>query len=300
MTVFEATHKIFKQVNRLTQLAIDKAKGIIAKPMPREWHDRHSVNQIEDPERRRFYQEIVADKKPYFMRIIYPALMKQYNTYIKNTNKSALREFQMTVSELLEIPEEQRTEQQKNFLHFYWKRMPVSTNHCVMNRICRRFEAEFDGCLRRHGSSVDFDYTVMKSGAEYTRSQYKAILKLYEEYNQRLRSYMIFASYERVDKDDAFAQRLNLRGEFEQECAKVCPDRDTLCDIVLDICYTKSSTKRFAWEMCGDEIIKNLLRRSGGVISFPTIDPNGGIEYGGKKFSLQKVRLEAADEHCPE
>lgn len=30
------------------QNAIDKAKGIIAKPMPKEWHDRHSVNTIED------------------------------------------------------------------------------------------------------------------------------------------------------------------------------------------------------------------------------------------------------------
>lgn len=280
------------------QNAIDKAKGIIAKPMPREWHDRHSVNQIEDPERRRFYQEIVADKKPYFMRIIYPALMKQYNTYIKNTNKNALREFQMTVDELMEIPEERRTERQNDFLRYYRKRMPVGINDCVMNKICRRFEREFDGYLGRHNSVTEFDYTIMKSGAEYTRSQYNAILKLYEDYNKRLRSYAVFTKYERVDKDDAFAKRLDMRYEFTKECAKICPNREALCDIVLDICYTKSSTKRFAWEMCGDEIIKNLLRRSGGTISYPTIDSNGDIEYGGGKFSMQKTRLEEFDEHC--
>lgn len=282
------------------QNAIDKAKGIIAKPMPREWHDRHSVNQIEDLERRRFYQEIVADKKPYFMRIIYPALMKQYNTYIKNTNKNALREFQMTVDELLEIPEERRTERQNDFLRYYWKRMPVGINDCVMNKICRRFEREFDGYLGRHNSATEFDYTVMKSGAEYTRSQYNAILKLYENYNKRLRSYVVFANYERVDEYDTFTRMSEMQAEFEQECAKVCPNRDALCDIVLDICYTKSSTKRFAWEMCGDEIIKNLLRRNDGMISYPTIDPSGEIEYGGDRFSLQKTRLEAVDEHSPE
>lgn len=120
------------------QNAIDKAKGIIAKPMPREWHDRHSANQIEDDDKRRFYQKLVADKKPYFMRLIYPALMKQYNTYIKNTNKNALREFQMTVDELYAIPESERTERQRDFLRYYEKRMPVGTNDCVMNRICRR------------------------------------------------------------------------------------------------------------------------------------------------------------------
>ena len=268
--------------------------------MPREWHDRHSVNQIEDPDRRRFYQEIVADKKPYFMRIIYPALMKQYNTYIKNTNKNALREFQMTVDELLSIPEERRTERQSDFLRYYRKRMPVGMNDCVMNKICRRFEREFDGYLGRHNSATEFDYTIMKSGAEYTRSQYNAILKLYESYNKRLRSYAVFAKYERVDKDDAFAKRLDMRYEFTKECAKICPNREALRDIVLDICYTKSSTKRFAWEMCGDEIIKNLLHKNGGMISYPTIDPNGDIEYGGERFSLQNTRLEEFDEHCPE
>lgn len=282
------------------QNAIDKAKGIIAKPMPREWHDRHSVNQIEDPERRRFYQDIVADKKPYFMRIIYPALMKQYNTYIKNTNKSALREFQMTVDELYDIPEGERTGHQKDFLRYYEKRMPVGMNDCVMNRICRRFEEEFDGYLGRHNASTDFDYTIMKSGAEYTRSQYNAIAKLYESYNKRLRSYAVFANYERVDKDDAFSRRLDMRTEFSKECAKICPNRSVLCDIVLDICYTRNSTKRFAWEMCGSEIIQNLLRRNDEVITYPALDHDGDIEYGGNKFSLQKTRLEVVDEYRPE
>lgn len=282
------------------QNAIDKAKGIIAKPMPREWHDRHSVNQIEDPERRRFYQDIVADKKPYFMRIIYPALMKQYNTYIKNTNKSALREFQMTVDELYDIPEGERTGHQKDFLRYYEKRMPVGMNDCVMNRICRRFEEEFDGYLGRHNASTDFDYTIMKSDAEYTRSQYNAIAKLYESYNKRLRSYAVFANYERVDKDDAFSRRLDMRTEFSKECAKICPNRSVLCDIVLDICYTRNSTKRFAWEMCGSEIIQNLLRRNDEVITYPALDHDGDIEYGGNKFSLQKTRLEVVDEYRPE
>lgn len=279
-------------------LAIDKAKGIIAKPMPREWHDRHSVNQIEDLDRRRFYQDIVADKKPYFMRVIYPALMKQYNTYIKNTNKNALREFQMTVDELMKIPEEEQTERQRDFLRYYRNRMPVGTNDCVMNRICRKFEKEFDGYLGRHNAATEFDYTLMKSGAEYTRSQYNAIAKLYENYNKRLRSYVAFANYERVDEYDMFSRMAELRFEFEQECAKVCPNRDALCDIVLDICYTKNATKRFVWEMCGDEIIKNLLRKHDGMIAYPTIDTDGDLEYGGRRFSWRTTKLEVVDEHC--
>lgn len=273
------------------QNSIDKAKGIIAKPMPREWHDRHSVNMIEDPETRRMYLKLVADKKPYFMRLIYPMLMKQYNTYIKNTNKNALREFQMSIDEMLALPASELTERQRDFLRYYKSRMPVGDNDCVMNRICRRFEKEFDGYLGRHNADVEFDYTIMKSGVEYSRSQYNAILKLYENYNKRLRNYAVFANYERVDEYDAFSHMLEMRTEFTQECTRVCQNRFALCDIVLDICYKKSSTKRFAWEMCGDEIIQNLLDRNNGILSYPTLDADGEITFGGNKFTVKQMTI---------
>ena len=278
------------------QNAIDKAKGIVAKPMPREWHDRHSVNQIESPQVRRLYLSVVADKKPYFMRYIYPSLMKQYNTYIKNTNKNAMREFLMTVDEMYDIPRTELTEQQKNFLRYYESRMPVGNHNCVMNRICRRFEKEFDGYLGRHNADTEFDYTIMKSGVEYTRSQYNSIAKLYDGYNKRLRNYAVFSNYERVDEYDTFARMLEMRSEFEQECVKVCPNRYALCDIVLDICYQRNATKRFAWEMCGDVIIQNLLNRNNWTISFPTSDTSGDIQFCGNRFSVKQKRLEECDE----
>lgn len=148
------------------QNAIDKAKGIICKPMPRTWHDRHAANKIEDDELRDFYRSIVADKKPYFMRYIYPALMKQYNQYIKNTNRNCLREFQMTVDELRMVPADELTERQSDFLRYYDYRMPVGTGDCVMNKICKRFEQEFDGYIRKHNSKIKFDYTIMKNASE--------------------------------------------------------------------------------------------------------------------------------------
>lgn len=268
--------------------------------MPREWHDRHSVNVIEDAEKRRFYLRLVADKKPYFMRLIYPALMKQYNTYIKNTNKNAMREFGLTVDELLALPKDTLTDRQKDFIRYYHTRMPVGVNDCVMNRICRRFEREFDGYLGRHNANVDFDYTIMKSGAEYTQGQYNAVLKLYEGYNKRLRSFAVFASCERVDEYDTFSRMIEMRNEFEQECTRVCPNRFALCDIVLDICYRRSSTKRFAWEMCANEIIENLLAKNGGKLTYPTLDADGDIEFAGNRFAMREHTMGEQDEHCTE
>ena len=273
------------------QNAIDKAKGIICKPMPRTWHDRRAANKIENEEQRALYREIVADRKPYFMRYIYPSLMKEYNTYIKNTNRNALREFQMTVPELQSIPYDELTDRQRDFLQYYQYRLPVGTGDCVMNRICKRFEDEFDGYIGKHNSIFKFDYTIMKSNDEYTVSQYNAIKKLYEDYNKRLQNYTIFADYERVDEFDSISELSVMNEEFRKECYLVCANSSTLCNIILDLCYTKSSTKRFAWSMCGDDIIHNLLSKHNNIISYPSLDENGDIEYCGEKFSLRKIQI---------
>ena len=268
------------------QNAIDKAKGIVCKPMPRTWHDRRIVNKIEDESTREFYRSIVADKKPYFMRYIYPSLMKQYNTYIKNTNRNALREFQMTVPELQQLESSKLTDRQKDFLFYYHYRLPVGTGDCVMNKICRRFEEEFDGYIGKNNSKALFDYSIMKNESEYTVTQYRAIHKLYDEFNKRLQNYSIFADYERIDAWDSQLELATMTADFKKECYSICPNSDTLCNIVLDMCYTKNSTKKFAWSICSSDIIHTLLKRNNYTISIPVLDSNGDIEYCGERFSI--------------
>ena len=274
------------------QNAIDKAKGILCKPMPRSWHSRHDAAKIDDEHVRELSRSIVADKKPYFMCYIYPALMKQYNTYIKNTDRNALREFQMTVEEMCEIPESERTERQNEFLSYFYQKMPVGIGDCVMNKICRRFENAFDGYIGKHNAAVKFDYRFMRSGTEYTPKQYNTIRRLRDDYNRRLSSYAVLADYERIDEYDSYANLSMMNEEFRKECSVVCPDSRALCDIILDICYTKSSTKRFAWSMCGEEIIHNLLDANDGRISFPVIDACGELEYCGNRFTVETKRIE--------
>lgn len=275
------------------QNAIDKAKGIVCKPMPRLWYDRHAANKSEGDAK--FQRNIVADKKPYFMRYIYPMLSKQYNTYIKNTDKNALREFQMTVAELKATPKSDLTERQEEFLRYYDFRMPVGVNPCVMNKICWRFEDEFDGHIGKHNSAIKFDYSIMRSEDEYTTKQFNSIKRLYDDYNKRLASYAIFADYERIDDCDSFIALSVMNDEFRKECYKICPNKNTLCNIILDICYTRNSTKRFAWSMCGSEIIHNLLQRNDNQISYPTLDSDGDIEFCENKFIVETIKIEVSE-----
>lgn len=260
--------------------------------MPKDWYDRHEVNKIEDINKRDFYRSIVADKKPYFMRYIYPALSKKYNTYLKNTDKNALREFQLTVSELRNIPDDEMTDRQREFLRYYDYRMPVGTGDCVMNRICRRFEMEFDGYIRKHFGVVPFDYSIMKSGSDYSSRQFYEIKRLYDDYNKRLSDYMLLTSYESADESDNAATIYDMNRTFRKECDCLCPNSSVLCDILLDICYLRSNTKRFVWNMCGSEIIHNLLQNNDMVIKYPVRDDDGSVLYGGNKFSMKEMRID--------
>ena len=273
------------------QNSIDRAKGIIAKPMPPEWHDRRAALAIEDAERRRLYLSILADRKPYFMRYIYPDLMRAYNTYIKNTNKKSQREFGMKADELLSMDESELTEEQREFKRYYLRGMPVGVGDCVTNMVCRRFENEFDGYIGKRSGETEYDYTIMKSGAEYSQTQYNAIAKLFADYNRRVRDYAIYASRERVDDDEAQYHAYRMNTEFRNACDEVCPNAQTLCDILLDICYRRGATKRFVWTMCGAEIVANLLRRSGGKISYPVQDENGNITFCGKRFAIHTKEI---------
>ena len=225
------------------------------------------------------------------MRYIYPALMKEYNTYIKNTDRNALREFHVTVAELEKIPEEKRMERQNEFLRFFHKRMPVGMGDCVMNKICRKFESAFDGYIGKHNAAVRFDYRFMLSDAEYTGRQFASIKNLYNEYNHRLSNYAAFTDYERVDECESLAALSVMNEEFRRECSMVCSDARALCNILLDISYTKSSTKRFAWYMCGDSIIQNLLEKNNYEISYPTKAEDGDFEYCGERYKVETAQI---------
>ena len=282
------------------QNAIDKAKGIIAKPMPREWYDRNANRscEIEDEALRQFNLSIIADKKPYFMRYIYPTLMKQYNTYITNTNKKSIREFRITMEELLAKPDNELSEDERQFIHYYHAKMPVGINDCVMNRICKRFEQEFDGYISKHSTDVEFDYNIMKSGAEYTTTQYNSIVKFYNTYNRRVQDYMQYAKKERLDEDEYAYQRLMMIQEFRSECQAVCSDKNQLCDILLDICYQREGSKQFVWDLASEEIIENLLQKNDYCINYPTIDENGVFEYCGERFSFNIKKIGGEMDEC--
>lgn len=286
------------------QNAIDKTKGIEANPMPSKWYNwiANKISKGKDSDEKKenwFNRKLVADRKPYFMQYIYPAEKTKMNDYIKKNNEKCIMRFRITLDELLK--KNNKTDEEEKFITCYYQRMPLGVAPCTINKICWRIENIFDGI--RFSDTDNFDYSILKSNAEYSNYTFSKIKKIYEKYKRELSSYMQYAKSERIQSEDRQIQKYLLKEQFKKECLSQCPNEEILCNIVLDLCYAKSkSSKQFAWDICGDTIIQNLLKRNNYMITYPVKDDNGDIEFQGMKFKLQtteiKVSVDMEDDIC--
>ncbi|MNJ80562.1 hypothetical protein D3C77_789830 [compost metagenome] len=69
-----------------------------------------------------------------------------------------------------------------------------------------------------------------------------------------------------------------------------------MCNVLLDLCYSKNTTKQIVWDICSDQILCNLLERNGHTITYPRLDRYGSLSFGGSLFSLETVTLKDFDD----
>ena len=264
------------------QNAIDRIKGCISKPMPKEWYDYRFAKNTDKSE---FNIRILADKKPYFFIYNYPYLMRRYKKYMSDVNKNCLIRFGLDVKEL--IKKEDRNEYEEQFLKYYYIKMPIFNNNSVMNRICWKIEKEFDGFKSVGTKEQDlFDCSILKSLTKYSKKRFADIKIVYEDYNIKLREHAQSSSKSKIDKDEEKTKRIVFKENFKKQAQEICNNEDELCNIVVDLCYKNNYSKQFAWDICGDVIIKNLLIRNNNIVQYPIADDKGNIEFGGEKFSM--------------
>ena len=288
------------------QNAIDKTKGIEAKPMPDKWYNwiSNKISKGKNSSEKKehwFNRKLVADKKPYFMQYVYPTEKTRMNEYIKKNNEKCIMRFRITLDELL--TKENKTQEEEKFIYCYYQRMPLGTAPCTINKICWKIEELFDNT--EWINNGDFDYSILKCDVEYSNQLYNKIKKTYDRYRRETANYMQYAKSERIKSDERQMQKYIFKEQFRRQCLEQCPNEEYLCNIVLDLCYSKSKySKQFAWDICGDMFIQNLLKRHNYIVSYPTLDEHGDIEFNGLHFSMKtteikvSVDIESEDSEC--
>lgn len=274
----------------------------MAKPMPEYWYDKRD-NLIKDGDtedvikQKQFNQTIAAPNKPYFMIYVYPDLKKRFSKYMENTNNSAIMNFNDSgihnVDDLYACTN--KSDDMIRFLKSYENDIPVSMNDCVVNRICSRIESQFDGYIKLQKSSVPFNYEILKNDSQYSAKSYRQIKSLYDVYREKLRILSAENKSQKFEEYQFLETKHILLLYFVSECSKICPNDDELCNILLDLCYTKDGSKQFVWDVCGQTIIKYLLIKYDAKIHYPKlVDSNEEFEYCGNKFVLEELEVDNA------
>ena len=251
------------------QTCIDRCKGIISKPMPNYWYSRKAVKDNDDINNR-----IVAYRKPYFMIYVYQKLKKDFTTFFKNAKAKAI---------ILGHNEE--------FDKWYNMLLPVGTNNCLVNRICKHIEDAFKDVRMDVNDDKGFDYTILKSDATYSKREYNAIMSVYADYLNKVGAFHKRQRTEIIDKEAAALAKEQFIQTFITECQQIVPNEDALCNIVLDICYKSTKSKSFAWDICGDVIVKNLLARNNGIMRYPVLtNTDGEFAFRGMQFIMGELK----------
>ena len=291
----ELTYRISTMMN-YQQNAIDRIKGVVARPVPKEWLDAKSFKpEIGDDEettsKKQVGANIAAEIRPWFFIYRYSQIKSELDKYMKSCKSNCKIRFGKTLDDLYAC--EDRTEEEEDFLYYYEKYMPVSRAPGTMNRICFRIEDAFQ--TTDVLPNVEFDRSILKSSVEYTQEEYDAVAKLYNEYNKNMQFFLKQKNKNELGDDEVGFDVMRFKNEFVNLCATVCPDDEILSNIVVDLCYTSSKNKTFAWDVAGEQIFKNILKNNGYAITYPIKDDNGDIEFCGKKFSLHTQMIGGED-----
>lgn len=269
------------------QESIDKIKGIKAKEMPKIWYNYKDIKHSEEltDEEKELNIKLMVNKKPYFFIYNYPHLYTKYNKFIKDVNNNSIIRFGMNLEMLRE--KEDKTEDEIIFLKSIDCKSPVFSNKSIMNRLCWRVESEFKNIKFKVRDNSDFDYTIYKTDKKYQPKIKKDIELLYKEYKKQQRQYGQTNSIH-ITKEAREEKRKMFLESFKIKASEICPNQEDLCNVVLDICY-KGNSKQFAWDICGEQIIHNLLNKNGNRYRYPMLDDKGDIEWNGYKFSMREV-----------
>ena len=303
---YETIDNRIKKIQWYQQECIDSAKnGKPPKSLPKEWSElkecvvniNHETGVVLDDldvvDKKDFNRKIITNKKPYFFRYVYDTTDKEYRKFISDTNENCINKFRCTVSEL--ILKKDRTDEENDFLVWYDKRNPLSENNCVVNRIARVVEQNFNENIVNENEYFDWSIYITN---EYDVDDYKNEITKIKQKNKEFITMCRNKNKLKVvgDKEGEYSSYNDELSALRDELISICPNDDVLCYLLLYLSYEKTSiSKKFAWMVSGYKILENLLKNNNYTIHYPKRDDDGEFVYGGNVFKMieKKINVEA-------
>lgn len=279
--------------------SIDKAKGIKIEPMPKHWTKivKKKPDGIDDT-LFDFINSIVADRKPYFFRYLYPKENAKYMEYRKKENDYCEEQFFRTLDELLALPDSELSTSELNYKYNkYLRYIPLIDHGGRMNKVCHYMEdhlAEIKRLRRKHTSEDVLNLMYSGNNQNFCDEDVALMNEFYLAYKKAKEK---FKKSQRNDFDDSNSAtntfNTKVKDIREQISEKISSSVEYQCDLAIYISYElhPSRTKDFCWELFGNQIIKNIECNSSTPALLPVPAKDGDIEYLGKRYKTMEVNL---------
>ena len=269
-------------------LQIDAAKGLKIKPFPRQWTSYQKINEEDSEEeksRKEFENKLMIEKRPEFMRFLYPKYNREFKDFDSDFNLYSMIKFGKKVEEIRASDE--KTEEEMSLLDYYDKKNPLLQTNGVMNRVCRYMQEQLKGINKksRITPSAEIFDILYREDIQLNDEQMEQLIEKYHEYDEFKKTKQLksseFSTYEQYYK------------YVRNNCLEtISSNIQELANAAVYICYKKfpNKAKDFCWDVFGVGIVENLKERKP-YANIPVLDDNGEIEYLGQQYSIKETSV---------
>jgi hypothetical protein len=166
----------------------------------------------------------------------------------------------------------------------------VNVTPCLCNKIAWIVEDHFRDVNLKYEVET-FDKELLKNpNVEYSTRAYNKVKAIKEEYDKVVKASIIKGTTTSYDEEEI---KISRAIKFKEDCLEVCSNEDILCNIIVDICYNgMKKSKQFAWTLCGDIMVKNLLKHYDYHLKYPKQVEQGDFTYKGLQFIMEEIQYE--------
>lgn len=190
------------------------------------------------------------------------------------------------------------TNEEKNFVEYYDKFLPVVETDCTMNKICKYIESQDFNIKQKVKNSEGFDYKLLQStNPSYNKNIYNSVKQVVEMYIDKWSAVTKTNNILKITKNPQYESFIHekeakvnlLRTDLEQ----VCSNSKQLADMLIYLYYEdkKSCSKTTLWNLVGKQIFDNVREKTKSFY-FPIKNQNGSLNFLFENYSIERFLLE--------
>ena len=263
---------------------IDKAKGLIVRPFPIHWTRWSKDSKLNN--------SIIIDRRPYFMRYLYPNYNRKYLKFWQNYETFCISKFGKSIDDLLNS--ENLTEHEQEIKQKYFRFQPLIDSDCIMNNICHTMEAGIKEIKHtsKHASSAEKVIMILKDkDIPFDKDKFQALHAVFKKYKAGRRN---FANMKDASGETKFHTLDQYSKSIRQEAYQISSNICELANLAVSICYEAhpSESKSFVWGVFGDGIVKNVTKNRQKSCAVPFLvqnDEDFDFETLGLHYKMMEI-----------